>query len=92
MGYSARTLAMVVVAPVIVLTIVTMVTVVILRKLHQNQMQRLNAREAEYGAIDGLIASNVGDSTLAVSISFKISTLFVSRPLLSKALLPLVYC
>ncbi|XP_055494076.1 activin receptor type-1-like isoform X1 [Leucoraja erinacea] len=69
-GYSARTLAMVVVAPVIVLTIVTMVTVVILRKLHQNQMQRLNAREAEYGAIDGLIASNVGDSTLADHLFF----------------------
>lgn len=29
-------------------------------------MQRLHARDAENGAIDGLIASNVGDSTLAV--------------------------
>ncbi|XP_072118074.1 activin receptor type-1-like isoform X2 [Mobula birostris] len=65
MGYSARTLTIVIVAPVIVLIVITMVTVIILRKLHQNQMQRLNAREAEYGAIDGLIASNVGDSTLA---------------------------
>ncbi|XP_067843534.1 activin receptor type-1-like [Heptranchias perlo] len=65
LGYSVRTLTIVVIAPVIVLIIVSMVTVLILQKLHQNQMQRLNAREVEYGAIDGLIASNVGDSTLA---------------------------
>lgn len=30
-------------------------------------MERLNSRDAEYGTIEGLIASNVGDSTLAVS-------------------------
>ncbi|GCB61332.1 hypothetical protein scyTo_0012897 [Scyliorhinus torazame] len=65
LSYSVRTLAIVVIAPVIVLIVVSMVTVLILRKFHQNQMQRLNAREVEYGAIDGLIASNVGDSTLA---------------------------
>ncbi|XP_048455139.1 activin receptor type-1 [Rhincodon typus] len=65
LGYSVRTLVIVVIAPVIVLIVASMVTVLILRKLHQNQMQRLNAREVEYGAIDGLIASNVGDSTLA---------------------------
>ncbi|XP_007888097.2 activin receptor type-1 isoform X1 [Callorhinchus milii] len=65
LNYNVTTLTVVVIAPVIVLIIVSMVTVLILRKLHQNQMQRLNAREVEYGAVDGLIASNVGDSTLA---------------------------
>lgn len=31
-------------------------------------MERLTSRDAEYGTIDGLIASNVGESTLAVSV------------------------
>ncbi|XP_069791582.1 activin receptor type-1-like isoform X3 [Narcine bancroftii] len=64
-GYSARTLTFVIVASMLVLIVVTVVTVIIMRKLQQSHLQRLNPREAEYGAIDGLIASNVDDSTLA---------------------------
>uniref|UniRef100_A0A3Q3G574 Activin receptor type-1 n=1 Tax=Labrus bergylta TaxID=56723 RepID=A0A3Q3G574_9LABR len=36
-----------------------------LLRIHTNQMERLTSRDAEYGTIDGLIASNVGESTLA---------------------------
>lgn len=60
-------LIIVVVSTVIVLIVLSLVAVLICRKIHQNRMQRLHARDAENGAIDGLIASNVGDSTLAVT-------------------------
>ncbi|NXU63089.1 ACVR1 protein, partial [Horornis vulcanius] len=39
--------------------------VLIIRRIQKNHMERLNSRDAEYGTIEGLIASNVGDSTLA---------------------------
>ncbi|KAI5618602.1 activin receptor type-1 precursor [Silurus asotus] len=64
-NYSVTTLAIVIVAPVIVLIILSMVAILIFRRIHRNQMERLTARDAEYGTIDGLIASNVGESTLA---------------------------
>ncbi|NXC87993.1 ACVR1 protein, partial [Cercotrichas coryphoeus] len=41
------------------------VAVLIIRRIQKNHMERLNSRDAEYGTIEGLIASNVGDSTLA---------------------------
>ncbi|KAK1166072.1 activin receptor type-1-like [Acipenser oxyrinchus oxyrinchus] len=63
--YSVTTLAIVVVAPVIVLIVLSVIAVLSFRSIHHNQMERLNARDAEYGTIDGLIASNVGESTLA---------------------------
>ncbi|GCC19486.1 hypothetical protein chiPu_0000023 [Chiloscyllium punctatum] len=63
--YSVETLIIFVVSPVIVLVVLSVVAVLICRKIHQNRMQRLHAHDAENGAIDGLIASNVGDSTLA---------------------------
>ena len=66
-NYSLTTLAIVIVAPVIVLIVLSGIAILVFRRIHQNQMERLTAREAEYGTIDGLIASNVGDSTLAVS-------------------------
>ncbi|KAL2081465.1 hypothetical protein ACEWY4_023318 [Coilia grayii] len=62
---SATTLAVVVVAPVIVLIFLSSVAILVFRRIHKNQMERLTARDAEYGTIDGLIASNVGESTLA---------------------------
>lgn len=68
-GYSVTTLAMVIVAPVIVLVVLSAVAALVFRRIHRNQMERLTARDTEYGTIDGLIASNVGDSTLAVSSS-----------------------
>ncbi|XP_041720459.2 activin receptor type-1 isoform X1 [Coregonus clupeaformis] len=64
-NYSLTTLAIVIVAPVIVLIVLSGIAILVFRRIHQNQMERLTAREAEYGTIDGLIASNVGESTLA---------------------------
>uniref|UniRef100_A0A6Q2YTX1 Activin receptor type-1 n=1 Tax=Esox lucius TaxID=8010 RepID=A0A6Q2YTX1_ESOLU len=64
-NYSVTTLAIVIVAPVIVLIVLSGVAILVFRRIHQNHMERLTAREAEYGTIDGLIASNVGESTLA---------------------------
>ncbi|MEE6489346.1 hypothetical protein FKM82_015541 [Ascaphus truei] len=65
LNYSVETLAIVILAPVIVLIILSVVAVVVFRKIQQRHMERLSTRDAEYGTIDGLIASNVGDSTLA---------------------------
>ncbi|XP_064166305.1 activin receptor type-1-like isoform X1 [Anguilla rostrata] len=64
-SYSVITLAVVIVAPVIVLVVLSGIAILAFRRIHQNKMERLTARDAEYGTIDGLIASNVGDSTLA---------------------------
>ncbi|XP_044273757.1 activin receptor type-1 isoform X2 [Varanus komodoensis] len=50
---------------VMVLIIFSALGVLIIRKVQQRYMERLNSRDAEYGTIEGLIASNVGDSTLA---------------------------
>jgi len=44
------------------------VSVLACRRLHHGRLQRLQEFDTEQGAIDGLITSNVGDSTLAVSI------------------------
>ncbi|XP_075567703.1 activin receptor type-1 isoform X5 [Pelecanus crispus] len=64
-GYSMETLIIVILAPVIVLIVFSAVAVLIIRRIQKNHMERLNSRDAEYGTIEGLIASNVGDSTLA---------------------------
>lgn len=64
-SYSVTTLAVVIVAPIIVLIILSAVAILVFRRIHHNQMERLTSRDAEYGTIDGLIASNVGESTLA---------------------------
>ncbi|XP_069776716.1 activin receptor type-1-like isoform X1 [Narcine bancroftii] len=63
--YSVETLIIFVVSTIVVLIVLSLVAVLVCRKIHQNRMERLHARDAENGAIDGLIASNVGDSTLA---------------------------
>ncbi|XP_015234036.1 PREDICTED: activin receptor type-1 isoform X1 [Cyprinodon variegatus] len=64
-SYNVTTLTMAIVAPIIVLIILSTVAILIFRRVHRNQMERLTSRDAEYGTIDGLIASNVGESTLA---------------------------
>uniref|UniRef100_A0A8C6JKY1 Activin receptor type-1 n=2 Tax=Melopsittacus undulatus TaxID=13146 RepID=A0A8C6JKY1_MELUD len=64
-GYSMETLIIVILAPVIVLIVFSAVAVLVFRRIQKNHMERLNSRDAEYGTIEGLIASNVGDSTLA---------------------------
>lgn len=63
--YSVTTLAIVIVAPIIVLIGLSAIAILVFRRIHRNQMERLTSRDAEYGTIDGLIASNVGESTLA---------------------------
>lgn len=65
-NYSVTTLTIVIVAPVIVLIFLSGVAILIFRCIHHHQMEHLTAHDAEYGTIDGLIASNVGESTLAV--------------------------
>nr|XP_033801032.1 activin receptor type-1 [Geotrypetes seraphini]XP_033801033.1 activin receptor type-1 [Geotrypetes seraphini]XP_033801034.1 activin receptor type-1 [Geotrypetes seraphini]XP_033801035.1 activin receptor type-1 [Geotrypetes seraphini] len=65
LGYSLETLISVILAPVVVLLILSVVAVLVFRKIQQRHMERLSTRDAEYGTIDGLIASNIGDSTLA---------------------------
>ncbi|NP_001017357.1 activin receptor type-1 precursor [Xenopus tropicalis] len=64
-NYSVETLTIFILAPVIVLVVLSVLAVLIFRKIQQRHMQMLSNRDAEYGTIDGLIASNVGDSTLA---------------------------
>ena len=69
-NYSVTTLVMVIVAPIIALIVLSAVAILVFRRIHNNQMERLTSRDAEYGTIDGLIASNVGESTLAVSSGY----------------------
>ncbi|XP_033990587.1 activin receptor type-1-like isoform X1 [Trematomus bernacchii] len=64
-SYSVTTLTIVIVAPIIVLIVLSAIAILVFRRIHNNQMERLTSRDAEYGTIDGLIASNVGESTLA---------------------------
>lgn len=65
--YNVTTLAIVIVAPITVIIIISAIAILVFKRIHHNQMERLTSRDAEYGTIDGLIASNVGESTLAVS-------------------------
>ncbi|XP_077435776.1 activin receptor type-1-like [Vanacampus margaritifer] len=64
-NYSVTMLAIVIVAPILVLVVLSAIAILVFRHIHHNQMERLTSRDAEYGTIDGLIASNVGESTLA---------------------------
>ncbi|XP_061925959.1 activin receptor type-1-like isoform X1 [Entelurus aequoreus] len=64
-NYSVTMLAVVIVAPILVLVVLSAIAILVFRRIHHNQMERLTSRDAEYGTIDGLIASNVGESTLA---------------------------
>ncbi|KAG8432348.1 hypothetical protein GDO86_016841 [Hymenochirus boettgeri] len=65
LNYSVETLTIFILAPVIVLIVLSALAVLVFRKIQQRHMDMLSNRDAEYGTIDGLIASNVGDSTLA---------------------------
>ncbi|XP_034281389.1 activin receptor type-1 isoform X1 [Pantherophis guttatus] len=64
-GYTMEMLVIFILAPVMVLIVFSAAAVLIIRKVRQRHMERLNSRDAEYGTIEGLIASNVGDNTLA---------------------------
>ncbi|XP_038585260.1 activin receptor type-1 [Micropterus salmoides] len=63
--YRMEALALFVLGPVVVLALLSVVSVLACRKLHHGRLQRLQEFDTEQGAIDGLITSNVGDSTLA---------------------------
>ncbi|XP_010884895.1 activin receptor type-1 isoform X2 [Esox lucius] len=60
--YRMETLALFVLGPVVVLALLSVLSVLGCRKLHRGRLQEY---DPEQGAIDGLIISNVGDSTLA---------------------------
>lgn len=62
-----ETVALFVLGPVVVLALLSAVSVLACRRLHRGRLQRLQEFDTEQGAVDGLITSNVGDSTLAVS-------------------------
>ncbi|KAF3845045.1 hypothetical protein F7725_008208 [Dissostichus mawsoni] len=63
--YRVETLALFVLGPVVVLALLSVVSVLACRRLHHGRLQRMQEFDNEQGAIDGLITSNVGDSTLA---------------------------
>ena len=64
--YCMETLVLLVQGPVGVLTLLSLLAVVVCRRMHRGRLERLREYDPEQGAIDGLIATNVGDSTLAV--------------------------
>lgn len=66
MRYRVETLVLLVLVPFAVLALIAMVAVPVCQRLHPRHLERLHEFDTEQGAIDGLITSNVGDSTLAV--------------------------
>ncbi|XP_053701583.1 activin receptor type-1 [Synchiropus splendidus] len=63
--YCVEMVALFVLAPVVVLVLLSLLSVLACRRLHHGRLQRLQEFDTEQGAVDGLISSNVGDSTLA---------------------------
>lgn len=75
--YRVETLALFVLAPVVILVLLSVVSVLACRRLHHGRLQRLQEFDTEQG--DGLITSSVGDSTLAVRINSIFSMLFFNN-------------
>ncbi|KAG5847287.1 hypothetical protein ANANG_G00124420 [Anguilla anguilla] len=67
--YRVETLVVFVVTPFVVLALLAILGVLACRRLRHGRLERLHELDAEQGAIDGLMASNVGDSTLADLLS-----------------------
>lgn len=67
--YRVEMLALFILGPVVVLALLSAISVVACRRLHHGRLQRLQEFDTEQGTVDGLITSNVGDSTLAVRMS-----------------------
>uniref|UniRef100_A0A8C3RUZ7 receptor protein serine/threonine kinase n=1 Tax=Chelydra serpentina TaxID=8475 RepID=A0A8C3RUZ7_CHESE len=63
--YSTDIFLIFVIRPIIVLLILSFMAIVACQKINQTLIHRLHAHDAEHGTTDGLITSNVGDSTLA---------------------------
>lgn len=66
MHYRVEMLVLFVFGPFVVLGLLSVLALLVCRRLHHGRLERLHEFDTEQGAIDGLIASNVGDSTLAV--------------------------
>lgn len=64
--YRVEMLVLFVFGPFVVLGLLSVLALLVCRRLHHGRLERLHEFDTEQGAIDGLIASNVGDSTLAV--------------------------
>lgn len=64
-----ETLVLFILGPVVVLALLSLLSVLACRRFHHGRLQRLQEFDTEQGAIDGLITSNVGDSTLAVRVN-----------------------
>lgn len=63
--YRVEMLVLFVLGPFVVLGLLSVLALLVCRRLHHGRLERLHEFDTEQGAIDGLIASNVGDSTLA---------------------------
>lgn len=66
--YRMETLVLFILGPVVILALLSLVSVLACRRFHRDRLQRLQEFDTEQGAVDGLITSNVGDSTLAVRV------------------------
>lgn len=66
MRYRVETLVLAVLVPFAALALLAALALPVCRRLHPRRLERLHEFDTEQGAIDGLIAANVGDSTLAV--------------------------
>ncbi|TRZ00587.1 hypothetical protein DNTS_030545 [Danionella cerebrum] len=64
-NYRVEMLVLFVLGPFVVLGLLSVLAMLVCRRLHHGRLERLHEFDTEQGAIDGLIASNVGDSTLA---------------------------
>ncbi|KAK6478445.1 activin receptor type-1-like isoform X1, partial [Huso huso] len=64
-SYGVDTLVLLVIGPFVVLLLLSTLAVLVCRRLHWNRLLRLQELDSEQGAVDGLIASNMGDSSLA---------------------------
>lgn len=66
--YRVEALVFFILGPVVVLALLSLVSVLACRRFYRGRLQRLQEFDTEQGAVDGLITSNVGDSTLAVRV------------------------
>lgn len=64
--YRVEMLVLFILGPFVVLGLLSVLAILVCRRLHHGRLERLHEFDTEQGAIDGLITSNVGDSTLAV--------------------------
>lgn len=77
MHYRVEMLVLFVLGPFVVLGLLSVLALLVCRRLHHGRLERLHEFDTEQGAIDGLIASNVGDSTLAVFHFYNLHKLLI---------------